>query len=66
VGPLDGLVYGFGVALTPADLLACFIGVVIGTIVGVLPGIGPVGAMALLAAPPPPSSSTCRVRPPRW
>jgi putative tricarboxylic transport membrane protein len=48
VGPLEGLVYGFGVALTPANLLACFAGVVIGTIVGVLPGIGPVGAMALL------------------
>ncbi|MEK6709854.1 MAG: tripartite tricarboxylate transporter permease, partial [Nitrospinota bacterium] len=28
--------------------LACFIGVLIGTIVGVLPGIGPIGAMALL------------------
>jgi putative tricarboxylic transport membrane protein len=48
VGPLEGLVYGFGVALTPANLMACFAGVVIGTIVGVLPGIGPVGAMALL------------------
>jgi putative tricarboxylic transport membrane protein len=48
VGPLEGLVYGFGVALTPANLLACFAGVVIGTIVGMLPGIGPVGAMALL------------------
>lgn len=30
------------------NLLACFIGVLTGTIVGVLPGIGPVGAMALL------------------
>src|SRR5258705_803280 len=48
MGPIEGLVYGFGVALTPANLMACFIGVVIGTIVGVLPGIGPVGAMALL------------------
>ena len=48
MGPLEGLIYGFGVALTPANLAACFIGVVIGTIVGVLPGIGPVGAMALL------------------
>ena len=48
MGPLEGLIYGFGVALTPANLVACFIGVVIGTIVGVLPGIGPVGAMALL------------------
>jgi putative tricarboxylic transport membrane protein len=48
VGPLDGLVYGFTIALTPANLLACFVGVLVGTIVGVLPGIGPVGAMALL------------------
>ena len=34
--------------MTPANLFACFIGVLVGTIVGVLPGIGPVGAMALL------------------
>jgi putative tricarboxylic transport membrane protein len=48
MGPLEGLAYGFAVALTPANLFACFVGVLIGTIVGVLPGIGPVGAMALL------------------
>jgi putative tricarboxylic transport membrane protein len=48
MGPLEGLAYGFGVALTPTNLFACFIGVLIGTIVGILPGIGPVGAMALL------------------
>jgi putative tricarboxylic transport membrane protein len=48
VGPLEGLAYGFTVALTPTNLLACFVGVLVGTIVGVLPGIGPVGAMALL------------------
>ncbi|MEK7372617.1 MAG: tripartite tricarboxylate transporter permease, partial [candidate division NC10 bacterium] len=48
MGPLEGLAYGFGVALTPANVVACFAGVLIGTIVGVLPGIGPVGAMALL------------------
>jgi putative tricarboxylic transport membrane protein len=48
VGPLEGLAYGFTVALTPTNLLACFLGVLVGTIVGVLPGIGPVGAMALL------------------
>jgi putative tricarboxylic transport membrane protein len=36
------------VALTPANLLACFLGVVLGTIVGVLPGLGPAGAMALV------------------
>jgi putative tricarboxylic transport membrane protein len=48
VGPLDGLAYGFTIALTPTNLFACFVGVLVGTIVGVLPGIGPVGAMALL------------------
>jgi putative tricarboxylic transport membrane protein len=48
MGPLEGLAYGFTVALTPTNLLACFGGVLVGTIVGVLPGIGPVGAMALL------------------
>jgi putative tricarboxylic transport membrane protein len=48
VGPLEGLAYGFSIALTPANLFACFVGVVVGTVVGMLPGIGPVGAMALL------------------
>ena len=45
---LEGLLYGFSVAITPINLVACLIGVVIGTVVGILPGIGPVGAMALL------------------
>lgn len=42
------LLYGFGIALQPWNLLACFFGVFVGTLVGVLPGIGPVGAMSLL------------------
>ncbi|HET7854631.1 MAG TPA: tripartite tricarboxylate transporter permease [Candidatus Methylomirabilis sp.] len=46
--PLQGLAYGFGVALSGENLLACVIGVSIGTVVGILPGIGPIGAMALL------------------
>src|SRR5512145_1369916 len=45
---LHNLFLGFQVALVPMNLLFCFMGVVIGTLVGVLPGIGPVGAMALL------------------
>jgi putative tricarboxylic transport membrane protein len=45
---LNNLYLGFQVALMPANLFFCFVGVVIGTLVGVLPGIGPVGAMALL------------------
>lgn len=46
--PLQGLVYGFLVALTPENLGAALLGAILGTLVGVLPGIGPVGAMALL------------------
>ncbi len=42
------LISGLGVALQPAHLGYCFIGVFIGTLVGVLPGIGPVGTMAIL------------------
>ncbi|SDF07535.1 tripartite tricarboxylate transporter permease [Sporomusa acidovorans] len=42
------LVNGFYVSISPANLLACVTGVLIGTLVGVLPGIGPVGTMALL------------------
>src|SRR5512143_2871974 len=45
---LHDLLYGFGVALQPMNLFACFIGVFIGTLIGVLPGIGPVGAMSVL------------------
>src|SRR5258705_5019060 len=48
MAPIEGLLYGFSVALTPGIVLACFVGVLVGTIVGVLPGIGLVGAMALL------------------
>ena len=46
--PLHALVQGFHAALSPFNLLACFGGVLAGTIAGVLPGIGPVGTMALL------------------
>ncbi len=44
----QGLLYGFQVALQPANLFFCFIGVLIGTLVGVLPGLGPVAAISLL------------------
>jgi putative tricarboxylic transport membrane protein len=44
----QGLIYGFGVVLSGSNLISCFLGVLVGTIVGVLPGIGPIGAMALL------------------
>ncbi len=42
------LATGFAVALQPANLAYCFVGVFIGTLIGVLPGIGPVAAMSLL------------------
>lgn len=45
---LSNISYGFSVALTPSNLLYCFIGVFTGTLIGVLPGIGPMGAMSLL------------------
>jgi putative tricarboxylic transport membrane protein len=39
---------GFGVALTPQNILLCFIGCVLGTMIGVLPGIGPLTTMAMV------------------
>jgi len=36
------------ISLQPANLLACFLGVVLGTLVGVLPGLGPAAAMVLV------------------
>jgi putative tricarboxylic transport membrane protein len=42
------LVFGFSVALSWQNLSYCFIGMMVGTLVGVLPGIGPVGAIAML------------------
>jgi putative tricarboxylic transport membrane protein len=45
---LNNVVYGFGVALQPINLMYCFFGVLIGTLVGVLPGLGPAAAIALL------------------
>ena len=45
---LQHLVYGFGVALTPENLLLCFLGCLMGTLVGVLPGLGPGASLSLL------------------
>jgi len=44
----SGLLHGFAVALSPMNLLFGFLGAVIGTIIGILPGLGPLGTMALL------------------
>jgi putative tricarboxylic transport membrane protein len=48
VDTFHSLLYGFSIGLQPANLLFCFIGVLVGTLVGVLPGIGPVGAISIL------------------
>jgi putative tricarboxylic transport membrane protein len=48
VDALNALALGLGVALQPANLFFCFVGVFVGTLIGVLPGIGPVGTMSLL------------------
>jgi putative tricarboxylic transport membrane protein len=48
MNPIEGLTLGFSVALAPTNVLAALLGALIGTFVGVLPGIGAVGAMALL------------------
>ena len=45
---LIDLAGGFATALTPANVLMCFLGVFLGQLVGVLPGIGPSAAIALL------------------
>jgi len=45
---MGNLVDGFGVALTPENLLWALVGVLLGTFVGVLPGIGPALTVALL------------------
>jgi len=45
---LHHLSQGFGVALTPINLLYCLIGAFLGTLVGVLPGIGALATIAML------------------
>ncbi len=45
---LNNLTLGFGVALTPLNLLYCLIGVTLGTLIGVLPGIGPIATITML------------------
>jgi putative tricarboxylic transport membrane protein len=44
----DNLIFGFQVAVSLQNLLYCLIGVTVGTLIGVLPGIGPLGTIAML------------------
>jgi putative tricarboxylic transport membrane protein len=45
---VHGLVYGFGFALEPHNLMWCFVGVLLGNLIGVLPGTGPLTAISML------------------
>src|SRR4051812_2472665 len=44
----NNLIFGFSVALSLQNLFYCLIGVTVGTLIGVLPGIGPLGTIAML------------------
>src|SRR5499427_9595110 len=44
----NNLLFGFGVALSLQNMFYCFVGVLVGTLIGVLPGIGPLGTIAIL------------------
>ncbi|WP_312291421.1 tripartite tricarboxylate transporter permease, partial [Stutzerimonas nitrititolerans] len=45
---LSYLGQGFGVALSPYNLITALCGTLIGTVVGLLPGLGPINGVALL------------------
>src|SRR5262245_42881972 len=45
---LSNLAMGFGVALTPFNVLMAIAGVIVGILIGALPGIGPPSGVALL------------------
>ena len=42
------LMYGFGVALQPDNLMWCVFGVLVGNLIGVLPGMGPLSTISML------------------
>ena len=42
------LALGFATALSPSNILLCFIGCLVGTLIGVLPGVGPIATIAML------------------
>ena len=45
---VSGLIHGFALAIQPANLLWCFVGVALGTVVGIMPGLGPPATIAML------------------
>jgi putative tricarboxylic transport membrane protein len=48
VAEIGSLLQGFGVALTPFNLMLMFVGVILGVIIGVLPGLGGANGVAIL------------------
>src|SRR5471032_3028211 len=42
------LMYGFGIALQPGNLMWCVFGVLVGNLIGVLPGMGPLSTISML------------------
>src|SRR5438093_897604 len=46
MGGLDNLLMGFGVAITPFNLVMAVVGIILGTIIGVLPGLGGANGVA--------------------
>ncbi len=45
---ISNLSMGFGIALSPINLLVVTLGVIVGTLIGALPGIGPVAGLSIL------------------
>jgi len=45
---ISSLIHGFGIALTPFNLMLMFVGVVLGVVIGVLPGLGGANGVAIL------------------
>ncbi|MBS3651794.1 tripartite tricarboxylate transporter permease [Pseudaminobacter sp. 19-2017] len=45
---ISNLALGMSAAITPHNILFCFVGALLGTLVGVLPGIGPTATIAML------------------
>ena len=45
---LASLLHGFYIALTPINLMWCFVGCFLGTVVGIMPGLGPAATIAML------------------
>ena len=48
MGEIGALMHGFGVALTPFNLMLMLVGVVLGVLIGVLPGLGGANGVAIL------------------